>query len=231
MRSRFRPLDSLFHSPDTSAWPTARSADGTRVLNASQIASSLSSLKKSAFQCHCRPAGQIPSNIPWSIGKRHRHKELISRPAVAANRFQNRIRLLHGTLTAPHDAAHLTEGQVLREGRTRRYGQHREEAVHFFRRLRYELAVPLHHVRGIFQIPEHRTGANGADGVRLEQKRGHNREVPASAPDRPEQVGILIGDCHYEAAVRALPAWKQQEILHHATRLRRQTADWRPCGV
>jgi hypothetical protein len=29
-------------------------------------------------------------------------------------------------------------------------------------------------------------------------------------------------------AVRALPADKQQEILHHATRLRRQTADRRP---
>jgi hypothetical protein len=29
-------------------------------------------------------------------------------------------------------------------------------------------------------------------------------------------------------AVRALPAEKQQEILHHATRLRRQTVDKRP---
>jgi len=29
-------------------------------------------------------------------------------------------------------------------------------------------------------------------------------------------------------AVRALPAEKQQEILHHATRLRRQTTDKRP---
>jgi hypothetical protein len=29
-------------------------------------------------------------------------------------------------------------------------------------------------------------------------------------------------------AVRALPTEKQQEILHHATRLRRQTADRRP---
>jgi hypothetical protein len=29
-------------------------------------------------------------------------------------------------------------------------------------------------------------------------------------------------------AVRALPTEKQQEILHHATRLRRQTADKRP---
>ena len=29
-------------------------------------------------------------------------------------------------------------------------------------------------------------------------------------------------------AVRALPAEKQQEILHHATRLRQQTADRRP---
>jgi hypothetical protein len=38
--------------------------------------------------------------------------------------------------------------------------------------------------------------------MQLERKRGYDAEVSAAAPNRPEQIGILIDICLYECAIR-----------------------------
>ena len=61
-----------------------------------------------------------------------------------------------------------------------------------------ELAVPLHDGLGVLERPQHRSGTHGVHGVRLEQKRGDDAEVPAASAKGPEQVAILVraGDDH-----------------------------------
>ncbi len=57
-----------------------------------------------------------------------------------------------------------------------------------------ELAVEAHDFGGVLRRPEHRSGQDGgSDRVQREPEPAHDAEVPASASQRPEQVGV-IGD-------------------------------------
>jgi hypothetical protein len=54
--------------------------------------------------------------------------------------------------------------------------------------------VEAHHLRCLLDRPERRPGHHrGADRVRSELERRDNAEVAAAAPQRPEQLGVLVG--------------------------------------
>src|ERR1700753_786306 len=82
--------------------------------------------------------------------------------------------------------------QVFRKRRSGRHGEEREEAVDLLRRLRNELAVPLHDCRPLIEIPQHWAGTNGGNRMCLEQKRSDHPEVSATSANSPEEVSILV---------------------------------------
>jgi hypothetical protein len=50
-------------------------------------------------------------------------------------------------------------------------------------------------------IPEDRAGIDGINRMGLEQEAGDNAEVPASAANRPEQIGMLTPACGDESSI------------------------------
>ena len=81
----------------------------------------------------------------------------------------------------------------LRERWRGRHDGEREEAVQLPGRGRQELAVGREHLCAELGRPERRAADDGADLVQPEEERGDDAEVPAAAPERPEQVGVLVG--------------------------------------
>ena len=74
--------------------------------------------------------------------------------------------------------------------RHRRVG---EEAVQLARGVRDELAVGGQHLSARLDRPECRAADHGPDLVQAEEEGGDDAEVAAAAPDRPVEVGVLIG--------------------------------------
>ena len=65
-----------------------------------------------------------------------------------------------------------------------------------------EVTVEAQDVRGVLGRPEHRSGHDGgADRVQREPERADDAEVPASASQRPEQVGVIVGRCPDDLAL------------------------------
>src|SRR5579863_9468173 len=83
--------------------------------------------------------------------------------------------------------------QFLREGRSGRDSKKGEETVDLVRRLDNELAIPLHDIGSLVQVPQHWACAHHLNRIRLEQERRYNAEVSSASADGPEQVGILVG--------------------------------------
>ena len=103
------------------------------------------------------------------------------------------MRLLFRAHVAPDHPAHLAQVDLLREWRSGRHDGEREEAVELPWSSRQELAVDREDLRGGFNRPERRASDDGPHLVQAEQERGHHAEVAAAAPDRPVQVGVLVG--------------------------------------
>ena len=65
-----------------------------------------------------------------------------------------------------------------------------------------EVPVEAQDVGGVLGRPEHRSGHDGgANGVQREPERADDTEVPAAAPQRPEQVGVIVGRCPNDVAL------------------------------
>src|SRR5437868_5688175 len=102
--------------------------------------------------------------------------------------------------------------ELLRERWCWWYCDKREPAVDLLGSLQDEVTPELHHVRCLFERPEHRPTIDRADGVQLEQKRGDNAEVAATTAYCPEQVGMLLGAGRDEAAIGEYHVNAQQVI-------------------
>ena len=106
------------------------------------------------------------------------------------DRLEGCLGQLHRPGVAPDDPTHLLAVEMLGKRRPRRHDQEGKEAVDVIGRLRDELPVPLHHLGGLLQIPEHGPAIDGVDWVSLEHERGDDAEVTAAAAQRPEQIRI-----------------------------------------
>src|ERR1700721_2472830 len=107
-------------------------------------------------------------------------------------RLENFLRLLNRPGIAPPDPAHFLEMEILRERRRRRYRVKSKKPVDVIRRFHDEVAIPPHHLRRVFERPEHRPAVHGMHRLPLEQKRRHHPEIPSAAAHRPEQIRIFL---------------------------------------
>ena len=101
---------------------------------------------------------------------------------------------------------------MLGKHRRRRNREKREEAVDVLRRAENELAVGLHHLRGLLERPERRPRVHRSHRMRAELERRDDAEVAAAAAQRPEQVGVLRLVCRDDAAVGQHDVGRQQVV-------------------
>ena len=99
-----------------------------------------------------------------------------------------------------------------------------EEAVQLARSGRQELAVDGEDVGAELDRPERRAGDHGADLVQPEEERGDDAEVPAAAPDRPVEVGVLLGVGAHALAAREHEL-RLEEVVDAQPALAGQVAD------
>ena len=86
------------------------------------------------------------------------------------------------------------EVKVLVDNRQRRDRAEPDDVPELVRCVGDELAVEAQDVGGVLGRPEHRSGHDGgADRVQREPERADDAEVPASASQGPEQVGVIAG--------------------------------------
>ena len=125
---------------------------------------------------------------------------------------------------APDDAADLAQVDLLGERRPRRHGVEGEEAVQLARRSREKLAVDREHLGAGLDRPERRPADDRAHLVQPEEERGDDAEVAAAAPDRPVQIGVLVG-----ARAHALAACQHElrleQVVDREPALAGQVAD------
>src|SRR5262245_36254142 len=91
---------------------------------------------------------------------------------------------------------------MFREGRRWWHGHEGKKSAQVFRRRRQKLSIPFHHLLRLFQRPERRSGADGANRMQPEEKRSDDAEVAAAAANRPEEVLVLPLAGRYESPVR-----------------------------
>ena len=94
------------------------------------------------------------------------------------------------------------EVKVLVDHRQRRDRAEPDDVPELVRCVGDELAVEAQDVGGVLGRPEHRSGHDGgADRVQREPERADDAEVPASASQGPEQVGVIAGRHPHDLAL------------------------------
>jgi hypothetical protein len=83
---------------------------------------------------------------------------------------------------------------------------------------------PAHDLRGVFDLPEDRTGVHVADGMRAKQEARHHTEISAAAAQRPEQIRVLALARRDEAAVSEHHVRFQQVVDREAVHATQVTA-------
>src|SRR6267154_3261309 len=92
-------------------------------------------------------------------GIRHWREKLEGRVPELAHRIENFVCLFQRSRRTPNDAAHFLEMQSLRERWSRRNGEKCKESIDLIRRFDNELAIPLHHIGSLDEVPQHRARA------------------------------------------------------------------------
>ena len=123
------------------------------------------------------------------------------RPELA-ERADGTLTVLDGPGVAAGDGDGRPEVQFLADDWQRRDRAEPNDVAELVWRVGDEFAVEAQHVGGVLGRPEHRSGHDGgADGVQREPERADDAEVPAAAPQRPEQVGVIVGRCPNDVAL------------------------------
>ena len=73
----------------------------------------------------------------------------------------------------------------------RQNGLQADKRAELLRGTGQELPVLLHHRPRVLEVPEDRTGIDRLHGMSLEQKAGDDPEIPTTAAQAPEQIGVL----------------------------------------
>jgi hypothetical protein len=84
--------------------------------------------------------------------------------------------------------------EVLVDNRQRRDRAEPDDGPELVGRVGDEVPIEAQDLGGVLGRPEDRSGHDGgADGVQREPERADDAEVPASASQGPEQVGVVAG--------------------------------------
>ena len=129
----------------------------------------------------------------WSTYRRGSDQVHERRPELA-ERTDGTLPVLDGPGVAAGNGDGRPEVQLLVDDRQRRDRAEPNDVAELVGCVGDELAVEAQDVGGVLGRPEHRPGHDGgADGVQREPERADDAEVPAAAPQRPEQVGVIVG--------------------------------------
>src|SRR4249919_1373643 len=129
------------------------------------------------------------------------HKVHQRRPELA-ERMDGALAVLDRPGVAAGDGDGRPEVQFLADSWQRRDRAEPNDVAELVRRVGDEFAVEAQDVGGVLGRPEYRSGRDGgADGVQREPERADDAEVPAAAPQRPEQVGVIVGRCLDDVAL------------------------------
>ena len=113
---------------------------------------------------------------------------------------------------------------VLGDERQRRRDLVRREAAELLGRVGDELAVEPEQVAGLVQLEEHRPAVDVLDRAEPELERRDDAEVAAAAPDRPEEVGVVLLAGDVEGAVTGHHVGGQQ-VVEGEAETAREVAD------
>ncbi len=119
-----------------------------------------------------------------------------------AERTDGTLTVFDGSGVAAGHGDRRPEVEVLVDNRQRRDRAEPDDVAELVRCVGDELAVEAQDVGGVLGRPEHRSGHDGgADRVQREPERADDAEVPASASQGPEQVGVIAGRRPHDLAV------------------------------
>jgi hypothetical protein len=132
-----------------------------------------------------RGSDQIHERGPELAERAHRTLTVFDGPRVAAAHGDGR-----------------PEMEALVDTRQRRDRAEPDDVPELVRCVAEEPAVEAQDVAGVLGRPEHRSGHDGgADRVQGEPERADDAEVPASASQGPEQVGVIAGRRPHDLAL------------------------------
>src|SRR4029453_9905300 len=118
-------------------------------------------------------------------------------------RTDGALTVLDGSGVAAGNRDGGPEVQVLVDHRQRRQRAQPNDGPELVGRVGDEVPVEAQDIDGVLGRPEDRSGHDGgAEGVQREPERAHDAEVPATAPQRPEQVGVVVGRRPHDVAAR-----------------------------
>src|SRR6266487_2063390 len=100
--------------------------------------------------------------------------------------------LLLRSRVRPDYAAHFFHVQIFRKRRCRWHSKKCKEAIKIIWSPWNKLAIPFHDVGCFAQFIEHRATIEYVDRMQLERKRSYDAEIPTTASERPEQIGVFI---------------------------------------
>ncbi len=134
---------------------------------------------------------------------RHRLDQVDRRWPELAQRSDDALALVGITAVRHDHADHRVSLHLGRHERRGWCGDEREPAAHLVGRAEHEVAVEAHEVAPHRRWEDqHAAEKQRRDRVQLEVERGHDAEVAASAPEAPEQIGVLVGGRDHLASVR-----------------------------
>ena len=123
------------------------------------------------------------------------------RPELA-ERTNDAFTVLHPSGVAAAHCDRRSEVQLVADAPQRWDRAQPDDGPQLVGRVGDELSVEAHDIGGVIGRPEDRTGDDGgADRVQREPERADDTEVPATASQRPEQVGVIVGRCADDGAL------------------------------
>ena len=136
--------------------------------------------------------GALEQLVDADVG--HRHDELGHRRRDLAERLERRLTRLRVPVEHEHQGQRRLPVECLGDERRRRGGHQDRDRRQRLGRTRCQRDEALEHLPGRGQ--EQGATEDRGHGVQPELEAGHDAEVAAAAPDRPEQVGMvgLVGD-------------------------------------
>src|SRR5215471_17544486 len=121
---------------------------------------------------------------------------------LAADWLDSLLTILGRPVVAGDPGNDLLAPDVLWERLGRGHRLEAQESAKLQRRLRQEVAIPLHDLPCVLDLPEHRAGKHHGYRVCPKHEARHDAEVAPAATQAPEQVLVLAAARRYRAAVR-----------------------------
>src|SRR5262249_28806530 len=119
---------------------------------------------------------------------------------LAADWLHSLLTILGTPIVAGDQGHNLLAAAVLWKRVGRGHSLEAQESAKLQRRLRQEVAIPLHDLPCVLDLPEHRAGKHHGYRVCPKHEARHDAEVAPAAAQTPEQVLVLAAARRYKAA-------------------------------